>query len=639
MKKKMKNDRIFILRESIVIIAQMLSGNSIKVTQRGVSAYVTPDAEGKPVVINLPFIPDNATEELCDAIQGFLDHEVAHVLFTDFKAFNAIAHNPPLHNLANILEDARIEKAMAEKFQGCGSNLSNTGQFFLKKYTIPKMQEADSSGDKDAMCAVVSVPLIRSMAGQRIFGEFMRGKEHHVEEFYDKIKDLQPDIAGMKSTEDAINIAKEIRKRLGSEEEEEEGGPGKGGSSGGGKGKGKGKGKSGGGKSGGGGTPGTPGGEEEEPGGAGGAGAGEEEEEGEEEGTPGEPEEDETNWDDDEDQEGEASEPQAMLAALDKESANGFDEEMSRQIGVDSAKAAKHSEYLVYTTEDDVIEPLHVGAEYRDSMFSSLEDKVSHMVGPMQKDLERAIVARSRATFSGGHRSGRLHGAGLSKLVVGDERVFRRKEENTTKDVAGSLVVDISGSMGGSKIHLAAQAAYAVCQVLDRLKISNEVICFTTGPKIGGGAGLMEAEESRMGRKFTRTESLYMPVVKGFGERITTEIKRRFGWLPNNRLMRNNVDGESIEVAARRLLARPEAGKFMIVLSDGSPACAGDMGRATQHLKRVIKDLINCGINVIGIGIQDDSVKDYYPKYIVINDVDELPARVVGELRHMLLPK
>lgn len=627
MKNKMKHDRIFILRESITIVAAMLTNNEIRVTQRGLSAFVTPDASGKPVVINLPYIPDNATEELCDAIQGFLDHEVAHVLFTDFKAFNAIAHNPPLHNMANVLEDARIEKAMAEKYRGSGSNLSDTGKFFLRKYTVPKMQEADLNGDADAMTAVMSVPLIRSMAGQPVFQEFMRGKEHHIEDFYKTIEDLGPSIKGMSSTEDAINIAKEIRKRLGAEEEEEEGsGPP---SPSGGKGKG-GKGGKGTGLSGA-----APEEEEEESAAPPPASEEEEEEETEEEET-----EEETKEKEAADEGGEMStgKMQATLKAIDKEHANGYDEEMSRQIAESAVNAAKTADYLVYTTEDDVIEPLRVGSEYKPEMFQSLEDKVAHMVGPLQKDLERAIIARSRATHSAGHRSGRLHGAGLSKLIVGDTRVFRRKEENTTKDVAGSLLIDVSGSMSGGKIHLASQAAYAVSQVLDRLKISNEVLAFTTGPKIGGNAGQMDKEEQKMGRGFTRTESLYIPVLKGFNERIATDTKQRFGWLPNCRIMRNNVDGESVEIAARRLMARKEAGKFMIVLSDGAPACAGDNRAASAHLKRVIKDLINCGVNVIGIGIQTDSVKQFYPKSIVINDISELPARVVGELRKMLLP-
>jgi cobalamin biosynthesis protein CobT len=630
---KMKNDRIFVLREAIVIIAQMLSGSGIKVTQRGTSAYVEPDATGKPVLINLPYIPDNATEELCEAIQGFLDHEVAHCLFTDFRAANKVAKNPKLHNLMNILEDARIEKRMAEMYRGCGSNLSNTGSFFLKKFTVPEMQKADLSGDKNAMVGILTVPLIRSMSGQELFTEFMRGKEHHVEEFYDMIKDLQPAMEAAGSTQDCIDLAAEIRKRLGDDgkgegegEGEGEPKPGKGGAGGKGKGKGPGGGKA---------APKpAPGEGEEEEEGEPGAGEGEEEE-GEGEGE--EPAEGEENWEGEEDREMDGDrDPAAILSAIDKQQANGFDKEMSTLITGDAMKAAKHSEYLIFTKDEDVIENLQVGSDYKDSMFTELSDEVEHMVAPLQKDLERAIVARSRSRMTPGYKSGRLHSAGLAKLIVGDDRVFRRKHETTTKDVAVELVIDASGSMSGSKIHLAAAAAYALSSVLDRLKISNEVICFTTGPKVGGSKA--DEEERKIGRPFTRTESLYMPIIKGFGERIGTETKRRFGWLPNSRILRNNIDGECVEVAARRLMSRKETGKIMIVLSDGHPACAGDSGRVAKHLKSVVKDLERAGANVIGIGIQSDAVKQFYSKAIVINNADELPVRVMTELRHLLLP-
>lgn len=660
----MKNDRIYILREAIVIVAQMLSGKGIKVTQRGLTAFVTPDADGRPVSVNIPYIPDNATEELCQAIQGFLDREVAHILFTDFVAFNKIASNPPLHNLANIIEDARIEKAMAQKYRGCGGNLRNTGEFFLKKFTAPEMQRAEMEGDKARMIGVLTVPLLRSMSGQDLFTEFMRGKEHHVEELYEKIKDMGPKLEKCASTDEAIELAREIRRRLTDEEEEEEG-EGEGEGSGGGKGKsssGKGKGKpskgkgpakKGKGKP----EPKEPGEEEEEEESGPTAGGGEEEEpadpeegeepadpedpdeegEGDEEGESDEVETEDEDWEKSEDREIESLDCSAIMNAIDKENANGFDEQMSTAISDDAFKAAKHSEYLIYTKDQDVIEPLVIGKEYRSEMFTSMADKTDHMVGPMQKDLERAIVARSRSIYVGGKRAGRLHSAGLARLVTGDDRVFRTREDNTTKDVAVSLVIDISGSMNGSKIHLAAQSAYALASVLDRLKIANEVICFTTGPGYGSSPDAQK-EAERLGRRFTREESLYMPIVKGFDERISTETKQRFGWLPNSRVMRNNVDGECVEIAARRLLARREKGKLMIVLSDGAPACAGDSGRVAKHLKDVVKDLTASGMNVIGIGIQSDAVRQFYPKNLVINDVDELPKQVMSELRRLLLP-
>jgi cobaltochelatase CobT len=102
--------------------------------------------------------------------------------------------------------------------------------------------------------------------------------------------------------------------------------------------------------------------------------------------------------------------------------------------------------------------------------------------------------------------------------------------------------------------------------------------------------------------------------------------------------MRNNIDGECIEVAARRLLSRRETGKVMIVLSDGMPACHTDDSHAlNKHLKDTVQAVMKAGVNVVGIGIQSDAVKKFYPKSCVIHSVSELPDRVMKELRHLLV--
>ncbi|WP_158380708.1 hypothetical protein [Paraburkholderia fungorum] len=80
------NNRIHVMREAVVKITQLLAGKKIKVTQRGVKAFVESDTRtGQIKRINLPFIPDDASDEFLEALQGYLDHEVGHVLFSDFK--------------------------------------------------------------------------------------------------------------------------------------------------------------------------------------------------------------------------------------------------------------------------------------------------------------------------------------------------------------------------------------------------------------------------------------------------------------------------------------------------------------------------------------------------------------------------
>lgn len=698
----MKNDRVFILRESVVKITQMLSGKGIKVTQQGVNAYVKADHMGQPVLVNLPYLPDNATEELCNAIQGFLDHEVAHILFTEFSLMSkAHAKGEQVGFMLNALEDPRIEKEMAKRFQGSAYNLSVTGKFYLDKFVMPRLKEKAAAGDAMGVMQTLMVPMIRALSGQQVFQEFMRDHWTKVEPMYERIKDLQPQIEGATSTADCMSLAEEITKRLteGSssskkkkkEESEEGGSSGKGG-----KGKGKSKGKGAAGKSdksedksdeekde----SSGEGEGESEKESKSKGAGKGEEktdeekpededeksdkdeksesEEEsddsGESESAPDaeddtdesdvkdadEEEEDEYTGDAEgstedgdaagaEGEEEELKNDTPIWAPLNKEDANDYDESMSRLISESSVKSAMNADYMPFTKDYDLIEKLPIGSGYESSMAKKLMEKVDHMVAPMQKDLERAVAAKSLATRSHGHRSGRLHAANLSRLAFNDDRVFSRKHESTSKDVAVELVVDASGSMSGSKIHTASQAAYALASVLDRLNIKNEVICFTTKDIPPNAVNDLRDQSAKHGVRFSRVEGLYMPILKGYEEKITANVRERFAWLPNTRILRSNVDGECVEIAARRLLAQKQAGKIMIVLSDGYPAAAGSRGDLEQHLIRVVKDVSAAGIKVVGIGIESNAVERFYPKNMVLNSVEQLPAAVIKELRHLL---
>lgn len=662
------NERVIVLRDAIVKITQILAGSGIEVTQRGVSAYVEADRTGKPIRVNLPYLPDNASIELCEAIQGFLDHEVAHIMFSDFSLIES-AVKSGCKSVMNALEDTRIERKMAQRFNGSAGNLSTTGKFFLDEYIKPKMEEAASQGDANAVLGLLMVPLLRSMAGQHVFKDFMSDKMHIVDPIYSRIKDLEPRIKALETTQDCLEVAEEIKRRIEGEDDNDEGedGPSSGGGSSGEgssgkKGKSKGEGKSkpspkpekdegeeegeGEGESGG-----PAGGEDEAPEedeeGEGSGGKGEEEsppEEGEGEGAGPEDEGEEEGEDEGEgegEEEGGSMEvsPESSLdwSELDKNAVSDYDEALSELISQEALDVSKAAPYIVYSKDNDTIEPLHVGSEYKPVMFTSLAEKVEHMVGPLQKDLERAISARSLRTWEAGLKRGRINPSALAKLSTGDTRVFRKRHESTTKDVAVSLVIDMSGSMSMSgKIGLAAQSAYALSQVLERIGIVHEVICFTTREPRGDSSRLA-ADVKKLGRNFTRSEGLYMPVIKDFRERVNSEVKQRFGWLPHTSTMRNNIDGECVEAAARRLMVRREAGKVMIVLSDGQPACYGDGAALQKHLRDTVKTVTKAGVNVVGIGIQSDAVRSYYPKHCVIHNVSELPDRVMKELRHLLV--
>src|SRR5205085_9393784 len=102
----------------------------VRVTQQGTQAFVETDPKtNKPRRVNIPHIADNATESLIFAIQGFIDHEVSHILHTDFTVPNGL----PAHKFSiwNIVEDTYIERAMAKRFPGAHYNLERLHEFFI----------------------------------------------------------------------------------------------------------------------------------------------------------------------------------------------------------------------------------------------------------------------------------------------------------------------------------------------------------------------------------------------------------------------------------------------------------------------------------------------------------------------------
>lgn len=686
--------RIAIVRDSVIRIVKMLTEKKVQVTQRGSSAYVTYNTDGTPKVVNIPHIPDDAGEDLLIATQGFLDHEVAHVMFTDYAAVK-LANEEGYASLHNIIEDSFIERKMGATFPGSAYNLHEMGHYFLKHYTDTRL--ATLKPGSPGIEGVLIVPAIRAWAGQVVFKDYMdAGKWEMIDKIVKRLAPLIPRVAAVSNSMEAAQLAKEMKKLLEIPDEEMKSAAPPPRAARGGKGKER--------KAGErppsrpkrrddeeGEEPASPGGsvgagdDDHEPGEPGGAAG---EAEGEGEGTAGgtapvehaeepvsiDPEDEEDDSDDDglsggvsddeEDEEDDLSEDEEATEAtgggsgsggsesggggpskassddlykgIEKEIAKDFDEELSKMITKSATKSMEKEPYKIYSTDFDLIEPLRVNeASYKMEYLKEMTDAVDHMVGPLQKDFERAIAAKSATTWSAGHRSGRLHAAGLSRLRTGDDRIFRRKHINNGKDVAVSLLVDCSGSMScGGKIKAATYAAYALAAVLDRMNISNEVLGFTTKGRMPRE---MFAEEKRHSFRYARTQPLYIPILKGFNERLNFETKKRFSVLPEAGWLNENVDGESVAIAARRLASRKEKRKVLFVFSDGSPACPGDWKQLNAHLLDTVKQVEASGIEIMGIGIADNSAAKFYKRHVLLTEISDLPTTVIGQIKKILM--
>jgi cobalamin biosynthesis protein CobT len=265
----------------------------------------------------------------------------------------------------------------------------------------------------------------------------------------------------------------------------------------------------------------------------------------------------------------------------------------------------------------------------------------------MQKEIQRLIVARSHAVMIPGFRRGRINSTALHRVPCGDDRVFRKKQEAVTNKVAVTLLIDNSGSMAGGKIETAMKAAWAFAETLDRLKIPCDVLGFTN---CGFPAGFDRytardeidkmIDDTGINPRCLRLNPTYIPIYKGFDEKFGPAQKRRMAHLIENQgILSANNDAKALEYAGARLHQRTETRKIMIVFSDGQPADAVDDRILKATTKANVKRLEHEGVEVIGIGIQTDAVKDYYAKHHVLNDVTDLPVFVMQQLKGLLAPK
>ncbi|MCY1812225.1 porphyrin biosynthesis protein [Klebsiella pneumoniae] len=205
-------------RDSIKRVVGLLSGKNIPVAECGDTAYVRYNKKGEPVMVNIPSIPDDASPALMNAIRGFLDHEVGHLLFTDEKVVKKM-RNTKAFGLWNALEDVYIERRMSEVFTGSRRNLLSTRNLMIDKYFNPHIKKAVAMcrGDqRELFLKFFLCPVLRAWDGQPTFADFMEEHWHLIDKPIAVLKEFGVDeaVRRMDSTEDCVKVAAAMAKIL-----------------------------------------------------------------------------------------------------------------------------------------------------------------------------------------------------------------------------------------------------------------------------------------------------------------------------------------------------------------------------------------------------------------------------------------
>lgn len=230
--------------------------------------------------------------------------------------------------------------------------------------------------------------------------------------------------------------------------------------------------------------------------------------------------------------------------------------------------------------------------------YASLKAGVSGAISMLQRRLAIEFMTRRRARMVIGEE-GRFDGRLLHRALLGDTRIRRQKTVVTTPMPAVSLVLDCSGSMDGVEIQLATQAVIALVEVCSAMGVPVEVVTFE-----GSHVGPVKTFDQPLAQTRAKIGSI------GAG-----------GGTPT---------AEGLWVAGNRLFTRKEERKLLLLVTDGM---ANDMAGARQVAQMIERS----GIEVYGIGLGTDVVRQICSKSGVITRADDLADAILTALAERML--
>ncbi|MES2903490.1 MAG: cobaltochelatase subunit CobT [Pseudomonadota bacterium] len=270
---------------------------------------------------------------------------------------------------------------------------------------------------------------------------------------------------------------------------------------------------------------------------------------------------------------------------------------------------------------------------YLDQQMASLSGVVTRLANRLQ----RRLMAQQARSWDFDQEEGMLDAARLARVVVNPSHSLSYKIERETefKDTVVSLLIDNSGSMRGRPISIAAMCGDILARTLERCGVTSEILGFTTRAWKGGQsreAWLAEGRPSQPGRLNDLRHIVYKRADEPY-----RHARKNLGLMMREGLLKENIDGEALLWAHRRLLSRPEERRILMVISDGAPVDDSTASaNGGTYLERHLRDVIGwietrSSVELSAIGIGHD-VTRYYRRAVTIMDAEALGGALIEQL-------
>jgi cobaltochelatase CobT len=305
--------------------------------------------------------------------------------------------------------------------------------------------------------------------------------------------------------------------------------------------------------------------------------------------------------------------------------------------------------YKVFTNEYDEIanaEKLENDDEIT-RLRKNLDQQLTNLqslVTKLANKLQRQLLAKQNRSWEFDLEEGMLDAAKLSRVIVDPFHSLSYKMEKKIdfKDTIVTLLIDNSGSMRGRPISVAAICADILSRTLERCSVKVEILGFTTKNWKGGKSRekwTLKDKPANPGRLNDLRHIIYKSADKPW-----RQSKKNLGLMLKEGLLKENIDGEGLLWAFKRIAARKEERKILMVISDGAPVDDSTLSVNSgdyleKHLKQTVKWIEeNSDIEILAIGIGHD-VTRYYKKAVKIADVQELGDVMINQLTKLFSEK
>ena len=547
-------------------------------------------------VITLPSVNEDHEMSEVDVkvARGYVDHEAAHVRWTDNEAWKKLMDDrmddPEIrvfHSTLNALEDVRIESKLLGQYSGSRDNLDAV---------------ADACGTelRDGMEGQSLADLSAREVGALSATWYGRGRHSYGKVGAEMFKEINPDVQKIvmqhvdqidehTSFDEVAKLAESMMACFDKHDEENE--------------------------------------DESE-----GKGGEKSDDEGEEDASEGEKHSD---GEDGGGGAGKKSEPSKKREVMSDEETKK--EVLKKATGADEDVSKKKEGYRRYSdAEDEVIG--HKNLNKDGSRFKEVQADMIGQINVIRRKLERKLASKVQRGWHGGQTKGRLDSRRLVGAYTGSESVYKSRDIGDDLDVAVVIAVDHSGSMDGDRIVMAQKAVIALAEALEPTQVKLSVKGFKTKRVPDGWE-----EGYRIMRKKGGCSSVSPILIfdyKSFTQPLHRCREAIGGMLVSFSTVGGiqNIDGASVNMIGEELLKRPEKRKVLIVMSDGSPEDQ-DMNedQMAADLVNKVKGLEARGVEVFGVGIQTDAVKKFYRWHTVVNNTSDLEKELIDRMTNVLV--